>query len=59
MGLESRPALLQLQLAVVEGQDGDKGRRLDVISLALCFVLWYCKGFQADKRRPESPESPG
>lgn len=58
-GLESRPALLQLQLAVVEGREGDKGRRLDVICLALCFVLWYCKGFQADKRRPGSPESPG
>lgn len=38
-GLESSPALLQLQLAVVEGREGDKGRRLDVICLALCFAL--------------------
>lgn len=54
-GLESSPALLQLQLAVVEGRDGDKGRRLDVICLALCFVLWYCKRLSG--RQEETRES--
>lgn len=55
---ESGPAPPRLQLAAVQGRDGDKGRGgRGVICLALCFVWWCCSGFQADKRSPESPGS--